>query len=217
MASKKDMAAVGLLAGLWLLLSGKKSNAPTGGGAGKDADLLRRANQSRAREWIPILVYDLDEPQAEAEAEARWFGIESGGDPSATSSQGERGLTQITKTSALTEGALSQKEWDALADVTTSPQDDAVIALKVIDWTFKRASKYIAHPPTDPIERIFYAKLYHQSPVDVRDAKLTGDAHADSASLEKLWANDPKKLHYLHAANAIAWNSLTPPTGGPAS
>src|SRR6185312_1635156 len=116
------------------------------------------------------------------------------------SSQGERGLAQITKTSALKEGALTQAEWDALGNVETNMQDDARIARKVIAWTYLRATKWIKVPPIDPIEQIWYAKLYHQSPVDVRDAKMTGDALADAARLEKEWSTDGKKLHYLHAA-----------------
>ncbi len=104
-----------------------------------------------------------------------------------------------------------------MADVTTSSQEHARIALKVIGWCYVRATKYIKVPPIDPIEHIWYAKLYHQSPVEVRDAKLTGDALADAARLEKEWASDGKKLHHLHAANVVAWGSLQPPTGGPSS
>lgn len=212
MLSKWEIGA--LVAGGWLLLSSKSSSAATVKVNKKtDDDLVKRANQARAEEWSPILVYDLGVPQAEADADVRWFGIESSGDPLTPSKNGERGLAQITKTSALTEGALTQKEWDAMADVTTSMQEQARIALKVIAWCYERATKYIKTPPIDPIEHIWYAKLYHQSPVDVRDGKLTGDAHADAARLEKAWANDGKRLHYLHAANVVAWGSVVPPGG----
>ena len=212
----KTEIGVGAAIAIYLLASGKKSSAATlpahqGGAAGTDESLLRRADQ--ASEWVSILVYDLGIPEAEAAADARWFGIESSGVATATSSQGERGLAQITKTSALTEKALTQAEWDAMASVTTSEQEQARIALKVIAWCYVRASKYIKVPPIDPIEHIWYAKLYHQSPVDVRDAKLTGDAFADAARLEKTWANDAKRLHYLHAANVVAWGSIQAPTG----
>jgi hypothetical protein len=203
---------IGGLAVVGYLLISKTSKAATSpGGSMSEADLLRRANQTRAQEWVPIMVYDLDVPEAQAEAAARWFGIESGGDPEAVSSQGERGLSQVTKTTALTEKALTPTEWAALADVTTSMQDDARIALKVIHWCYQRATKHLHTPPTDPIDQLFYAKLYHQSPVDVRDAKLTGNALEDSARLETVWSSDAKKLHYLHAANVVAWNDLHAP------
>lgn len=218
MLSKLEIAAA-LGVGVWILSKGSK--APAKGGPVKSADdkLLSRANQSRAREWEPILMYDLGIPEAQALAATRWFGIESGGNPRAVSSEGERGLAQITHTSAITEGALSQAEWDALGDPdkSSSPgfgkvQDDARLAEKVIAWCYRRASSHIhGAPPIDPIEQIWYAKLYHQSPVDVRDAKLSGDAIADAHRLEHEWAADPKKLHYLHAANVVAWGSVLPP------
>jgi hypothetical protein len=216
MLSKWEIGAL-VAGGIYLLSKPSKAASQAGTKVAvtkNDADLLKRASQSRAQEWVPILVYDLGIPQAEADADARWFGIESSGDPRAVSSQGERGLAQITKTSALKEGALTQAEWDAMADVTTSIQEQARIALKVIAWCYQRATKYIKVPPVDPIEHLFYAKLYHQSPVEVRDAKLTGDAHADAARLEQDWASDAKKLHHLHAANVVAWGSVLPPTSG---
>ena len=196
-----------------LLLNSKKSKAATMPKATED-DLIRRANQPRAAEWVPILVYDLGVPEAEADAIARWFGIESSGDPLATSSQGERGLAQITKTSALTEKALTPEEWAAMADVTTSLQEHARIALKVIAWCYVRATKYIKVPPIDPIEHLFYAKLYHEEPVMVRDGKLTGDAIADSHRLEGELSTKAKELRYLHAANVVAWGTLHAPSAG---
>lgn len=225
MLTKWEIAA--LVGGGYLLLSSKSKAATTATKAAvakTDDDLVKRANQSRAQEWVPILVYDLGEPEATAEAIARWFGIESSGDPRAVSSQGERGLAQITHTSAITEKALTDAEWAAMGDPDkpanaglTKNQDDARIGVKVIDWCYQRATKYLKTPPIDPIEHIWYAKLYHQSPVEVRDAKLTGDAHADAARLEKDWAADAKKLHHLHAANVVAWGSVLPPGEGAAS
>jgi hypothetical protein len=198
-----------------LLLNSKKGNAATAPAKGKpEDDLLRRAHQARAAEWVPILVYDLGVPQSQAEAISRWFGIESSGDPLTVSKSGERGLAQITKTSALTEKALTPDEWAAIQNVTTSLQEHARIALKVIAWCYDRAVKYIKVPPIDPIEHLWYAKLYHEEPVLVRDGKLTGDAHADALRLEGVYAGNAKSLRYLHAANVVAWDSLQPPTAG---
>jgi hypothetical protein len=215
--SRSDWLGLGLIGGLFLLGTKKSQAATEKEASAADAKLLTRANQEKAAKWIDILTDagGLNLPYSVAAAVARWFGIESGGNPLAVSSQGERGLAQITKTSALTEGALTQKEWDALIDKNTSSAEQARINWKIIEWCYTRASKYLTHgaPPTDPIEQIWYAKLYHQRPVDVRDAELTGEAKADAFRLEMEWAGDAK-LHRLHAANVVAWNALTPP-GGP--
>lgn len=221
MLSKWEIAAL-VGGGIYLLSKPSKAASKAAAATTKvavaknDESLVKRADQPAAKEWVAILVDDLGESESVAEAMARWFGIESSGDSLAVSSEGERGLAQITKTSALKEGALTQAEWDSLIAPTTSFQDRARLAIKVIDWCYLRASKYIKVPPVDPIEHIWYAKLYHQSPVEVRDGKLTGDAFADANRLEKDWAGDAKKLHHLHAANVVAWGSVLPP-GEPSS
>lgn len=184
--------------------------------AAADSGLIGRANSPDARAWIGPLQFALNLPDDVAQAVARWFGIESGGhgagDPRGVSSQGERGLAQITRTSALTEGALTLDEWNALEDKKTSPDEQARINWKIIQWNYMRATKYIRVPPAhDQIAQIWYAKLYHQRPIAVRDGELTGEATADAFRLEMEWAGDPVNLHYLHAANVVAWNSLTPP------
>jgi hypothetical protein len=206
---------IGVGALLYFLLGGKSKAATATQERAVDGELLRRANQGHASDpWFAIFTQDSHPPLDHdiAAAVCRWIGIESSGDPTAVSSSGERGLVQITKTSALTEGALTQAEWDAMISPTTSPQENARIAWKIIEWCWDRAKKYVAGGVAkDAIDQIWYAKLYHQRPVDVRDGKLTGDAAADSRRLEKTWSGDPMRLRYLHAANVVAWNSLTPP------
>jgi hypothetical protein len=181
-----------------------------------DASLITRANSPDALAWLGPIETALNLPDDVAQAVVRWIGIESGGhgagDPRGVSSQGERGLAQITRTSALTEGALTLSEWNSLVDKNTGGDEQVRIAWKVIQWSYMRATKYIKVPPAhDEIAQIWYAKLYHQRPVDVRDAELTGEAKSDAFRLEMEWAGDATKLHYLHAANVVAWNSLTPP------
>lgn len=218
MLSNKESAAA--LLGLFLLTRGKGAKAmPTTHAqqASADAKLLSRANQPSALKWVDVLIdpAGLNLPVAVAEAVARWFGIESAGNPLAVSSQGERGLAQITKTSALTEGALTAAEWAAMIDPATTQDEQVRIAWKVIQWCYRRATKYIhGAPPTDEISQLWYAKLYHQRPVDVRDAELTGEAIADAHRLEMEWAGDPGKLHRLHAANVVAWGALSAPSPG---
>lgn len=214
MLSKLETAGVAGL--LWLLFGGGKSKAATAAEERAiDAELLKRANQPHARDpWFEIFTQDSHPPLDPdiAAAVCRWIGIESSGNPLEVSPSGERGLAQITKTSALTEKALTPAEWDAMISPTTSPQEQARIAWKVIEWCWERAKKYVAGGAArDAIDQLWYAKLYHQRPVDVRDGKLTGDAKADSRRLETTWAADPKRLRYLHAANVVAWNSVLPP------
>lgn len=218
MLSKLETLAVGV--GLYFLFGGGKSKAATAAEKAAvrnsvDGELLKRANQAGARDpWFVIFTEDSHPPLDHdiAAAVCRWIGIESSGNPLDVSSSGERGLVQITKTSALTEGALTQAEWDAMISPTTSPQEHARIAWKIIEWCWDRAKKYVAGGKAkDAIDQLWYAKMYHQRPVDVRDGKMTGDAAADSRRLEQTWAGDTQRIHYLHAANVVAWNSVLPP------
>ena len=215
MLSKWELTGIGVA--LWFLFGESKSKAATASQerSSVDDELLKRANQAHAHDpWFAIFTQD-SHPPLDADIAAaicRWIGIESSGNPLEVSSSGERGLVQITKTSALTEGALTSAEWDAMISPTTSPQEQARIAWKIIEWCWDRAKKYVAGGVAkDAIDQLWYAKLYHQRPVDVRDGKLTGDAAADSRRLEHEWAGSTQRLHYLHAANVVAWNSVLPP------
>ena len=212
MLSKFELG--GIAVGLYFLFR-KSPAALAAEGRAIDGNLLSRANQAHAHDpWMAIFTMDLSPPLSPdiAAAVCRWIGIESSGDPLAVSSQGERGLTQITKTSALTEKALTQAEWDALSSVTTSDIDRARLAWKIVEWCWDRAKKYVAGGQArDAIDQLWYAKMYHQRPVEVRDGAMTGDAAADSRRLEAAWASDPKKIRHLHAANVVAWDSVLPP------
>lgn len=211
MLSKLETAGVAGL--LWLIFGSKSKAATPEGVAAFGTNLLRRANQP-SDPWLDIFLHD-SHPNLDpdiAAAVCRWIGIESSGNPLAVSSQGERGLAQITRTSALTEKALTQAEWDAMVNPTTSPQEHARIAWKVIEWCWQRASKYLPNGKArDAIDQIWYAKMYHQRPVDVRDGGMTGDAAADSRRLAVKWAGDEKRVHGLVSANVVAWNSIVPP------
>ena len=149
-------------------------------------------------------------PQLAAEALARWVGIESGGDPYAVSSQGERGLLQCTKTTALKEKALTQGEWDAMANKATSSETHAKIAVKLFQWLWLRAKKHVANPPAALTDEIWYAKLYHQRPVDLRDGKMHGMAPMMAQELATTWKDNAQKMHYLRAANVVAFGNPTP-------
>lgn len=172
------------------------------------AALMKRANQDKATAWASIFI---DHPVSplEAGALARWSGIEASGNPLAHSKLDERGLMQAGPQS-VAEHELTQAQWDAILDPLTSKSDQASIAIAYVNALAKKAATHLSHDPADPVDRTWYAKLYHQRPVDVRDAHLTGDAHADARRLATEWANDAKAMHRLRAANVVAWGTPTP-------
>jgi hypothetical protein len=206
------------------LLMGKKGASGSGSGgkkpSGSDArtsskaaddgaKLLARANQPATERWV-TLFQQQDVPAELARALARWAGIESSGDPHAVSSKGERGLLQVTKTTALTEGALSSAEWDQLGNPSTTNEEHARIAYKLANWLWQRAKKHVANAPEDYISAAWYAKLYHQRPVDVRDGKMHGPALLMARELAERWKSDAKKMHRLRAANVVAFGMPEP-------
>lgn len=227
MAISKSDAAIGAFV-LLLLLGGRKVLAATTSKPGaspppppppkppvdpkKDGDaLMKRANQAGAASWAVTFASVPDHPISPlaAAALARWAGIESSGKATNTSRLNERGLMQAGPTS-VAEGELTPEEWAALTDQKTTKAQHAAIAIKYVDALAKKAFTYVARPPVDPVEIIWYAKLWHQRPVDVRDAGLTGDAIADAGMLAQKWAGDNKALHRLRAANVVAFGTPTP-------
>lgn len=198
-----------IVAALLFLMGRKKPKAESPLTAAADAGaLVARANQQGAAKWAAIFEsVGLSAP--EARALARWAGIESSGNALAVSKSGERGLLQITRTTALVENAISQTDWDKLGSPKTSSEDHARIGAKMVAWLYKRAAKHVKGSPipdSDTVGKIWLAKLYHQRPVDVRDAGLTGpDPKAMARYLADKWKADPKKMHYLRAANVVAW------------
>lgn len=185
---------------------------------GQDADdgaaLMKRANQPGATAWAVVfadLPGNVLSPLSAA-ALARWAGIESSGipvGPKNPSRLDERGLMQAGPASVV-ENELTQAEFDALKNPKTTRATQAVLAVKYVDALTNKAMTYVARPPKDPIDLIWYAKMWHQRPVDVRDGGMTGDAHADARRLAQQWAADPKAMHRLRAANVIAWGTPTP-------
>lgn len=211
-----DQALLAVLALLWgkgKSASGKKPSGtdarPADAAADDGAKLVARATQPATERWV-TLFQQQDVPPELARALARWAGIESSGNPLAVSSKGERGLLQCTKTTALTEGALTSAEWEAMANPSTTGEEHARIAYKLANWLWQRARKLIANAPDDYISAAWYAKLYHQRPVDVRDGKLHGPALLMSRELAERWKNDRKKMHRLRAANVVAFGVSDP-------
>lgn len=176
-------------------------------------DLLKRANQKAAMDWFEYFKNE-GAPDDYADALVRWVGIESSGNPLAVSSQGERGLAQITPTTQK-EGALTDAEWAATIAKTTTKQQHAHIAMRVVDWCWLRADKFLPSddtidPATEPQDAVWYAYLYHWRPVEVRDGKLHGRALPMARELATRWAGDPAKMHALRAANVIAFGDPSP-------
>jgi hypothetical protein len=215
LGTTEELFAVALL----LLWGSRKAGASTKKketAAQHDADgeaLLDRANQDAAMGWVDYFVNE-GAPVDAADALARWAGIESSGNPRAVSSQGERGLMQLTHTTQQ-EGALTNTEWDELISPATTNQQHAHISMELVDWLWKKAMRYVDGGTAldggkDPISTIWYAKLYHQRPVDVRDGHLHGPALAMARELAQRWKGDAQKMHYLRAANVVAFDNPDP-------
>jgi hypothetical protein len=193
----------GLLLLAAILFGGKKKGSSKAHIA-TPQELLRRATQPRAAAWAPYFV-DVGESPAVADAMARWAGIESGGDPRIVSSIGERGLLQVGRHD-LPEGGISQRDWDALIDPDTTPNTDARIASQYWRWLFERASKHLDHPPTDALDQIWFAYLYHQRPKDfVEWGPLPGSAAAASAFLMNHIAGNPQLAKRIAATNIVGF------------
>lgn len=216
MASKEDTAASVLL--LLFGLAAKKSsgatvkNAPPKplDAATDSANLVKRAGGGSS--WASIFT-DVPVSPLAAQALARWAGIESSGKAVNTSRLGERGLMQAGP-SSVPEGLLTQAEFDALNSPATSKARHAQIAVKYVDGLARKAQTYVKNMGPDPIDRIFYAKLWHQWPVDVRDivgplaGELgTADAGAIGDALAIKWAADPVRMHRLRAAHVVAFGA----------
>jgi Transglycosylase SLT domain len=196
------------------LFGSKKANASGKSNPDDDgADLVKRANQKAALDWVPLFEKE-GAPEDYADAAARWVGLESSGNPRAVSSAGERGLTQLGPATQK-EGALTDTEWSALLATTTTNQQHAHMALRVIDWLWLRADKYVPKsdtidPATEPQDAVWYAYLYQQRPVDVRDGKLHGRAISMARELAQTWSGDAAKMHRLRAANVVAFGVPNP-------
>lgn len=198
-----------VVAALFFLLAGKKKAAVTY--TDDDEELVARANQSAARDWIPLFENE-GAPQAYAEALSRWAGIESSGNPHAVSPIGERGLFQLGQADQQ-EGALTDTEWAALIAPSTTNQQHAHMAMRQANWLWHRADPKLTDPPdpvNDPISAIWYAYLEQQRPVDVRDGHLHGQALPMARELAQTWRGDADKLHRLHAANVVAFGTTHP-------
>lgn len=182
--SKQDTAVAAIL-GL-LALTGKKASASTGPrkpGAGwkprdpeKDAQALhKRANQKEAGAWAVTFADIPGHPLSPltAAALARWAGIESSGKATTRSRLDERGLMQAGPAS-VTDGELTPDEFAQLINPQTTRAQHAALAVKYVDALANKAMTYVANPPKDPVDLLWYAKLWHQRPVDVRDAGIVG-------------------------------------------
>jgi len=174
--------------------------------------LQKRAMQDAAQAWAADLAA-AGASDGLSRALARWIGLESSGNPRAVSKLGERGLLQTTQTTAK-EGAMSAADWQATQDPATPRGEHARAALAQFHYHVNRAQKYVPGWPGDnTFDAVWYAKLHHQRPKDLTDAKgkLTGTAATDSRTLTALWKAKPDALKRLAAANVVAWGSVTPP------
>lgn len=184
------------------------------GGSGKSkvtisspAHLLSRATQHSAMAWAPYF-QDVGEIPAVADALSRWAGIESSGEPT-ISTLGERGILQAGK-QTVSEGGMSQADWDELGGNDILPNEQARIGAHYWRWLFTRAATHLGAPPTDPIDQVWFAYQYHQRPKDftqwgqlpsvaaLASAYLLGRGHTN---------NDDELLKRVTASNIVAWGT----------
>lgn len=167
-----------------------------------DDALVRRANQPRAKAWANDF-QNLGVPPSMAQAYARWAGIESSGNPLAVSPIGERGLFQVTKTTA--KNTVTPAEWEAMTRPTTARAEHARMALAQAAKYWARAKTKIKNAPNDPASIVWYSKAWHARPADFKGGVMHGSASDMSRQLERQWANDPRAMRRLHASNVIAF------------
>jgi hypothetical protein len=207
-----DPVLIGL--GLAFLLSQKGKNVGPPSGAGvresisSPAEFINRATQPKAMAWSPYFV-DVGEIPAVADALSRWAGIESSGDPLAISVLNERGLLQVGP-QTISEGGISQSDWDALTSPDTLPNQQAVIASHYWRWLLKRAATHLAGlpPDNDPVGQVWFAYQYHQRPRDFTQwGPLPANAAQASAYLigRGRLNNDMDLVKRVTASNVVAW------------
>ena len=205
-----------VLGGLYLLARGRSAASakkPTGApadGRNHGAALLTRAAQGKS--WVPEFEA-AGASSALAAALGRWAGIESGGNPTIVSPIGERGLLQMGP-HAIKEGYLTPTEWAALTSPATPRAMHAKIALKLFTKFWDKAKHFVKNPPADDIDRVWYAKMYHQRPLFLASASAHGPARLMAGTLAHRWEKaGPMGLHmrYLRSANVVAFNDPDPP------
>jgi hypothetical protein len=192
---------------LAILLSRKSKGGTTNVTISSPSQLVTRATQSRAMAWAPYFV-DVGEIPAVADALARWGGIESSGEPQ-TSRLNERGLLQVGP-QTVSEGGISQDDWDALADANLLPNEQVRISAHYWRWLFLRAASHLSSPPTDPIDQVWFAYQYHQRPKDFTQwGPLPGNAAQASAYLlaRAHTNNDAQLEKRTTASNVVAWGT----------
>lgn len=208
-----------------LLLLGRKGGSSSSSSSSKPAEskpaaaddglkLVARADQASAKKWIPLFVQQ-DVPPLAADALARWAGIESSGNPLIPSPLNERGLLQVGPAmfkDLTADKTFTDADWDKLIAASTSSEEHARMASKFANWLWGRARRHVKNPPPDYISALWYAKLYHQRPVDVRDGGMHGPAALMARELSDRWKSDAQKMHRLRAANVVAWGTPEPPT-----
>jgi len=199
-------------AAYFLLKGGKARPKPVGSpadGRNHGATLLVRAAQGKS--WVPDFIAAGASPPLAA-ALGRWAGIESGGNPTAESPIKERGLLQMGP-HAVAEGYLTAAEWAALKSIATPRAEHAKIALKLYGKFWDKAKRYVKNPPAEPIDRVWYAKMYHQRPKFLAQANAHGPARLMAGALATRWApQGAMGLHnrYLRSANVVAFNDPNP-------
>ena len=195
---------------------GKSDGSHTGESKGLTArthistphELLARAIQPAAMAWSPFFL-DVGEIPATADALSRWAGLESGGDPTIESILGERGLLQAGK-QTVSEGGMSQQDWDIYDSPGTLPNQVARISSDYASWLFHRAASHLSGDLSSmiPTDRVWFAYQYHQRPKDFTQwGQLPSNAAAAAVYLlgRAHLNNDAQLEKRVTASNVVAW------------
>jgi len=170
--------------------------------------LMRRANQRRARDWAPDLEKAGASPKL-ARALARWIGIESSGKPLVLSRIGERGLLQATRTTALKEKLFTPGEWEKLRSPASSRAFHAAMAMKQYKFHRRRARRWVSNkPPLSSIDWVYYAKMHHTRPRDLREGKVHGPALPMARDLWTRGRGQPRRRQRLALANVSRFGKV---------
>jgi len=173
----------------------------------RKSNLMRRANQRRARDWVP----DLRKQGVSgglALKLARWIGIESSGQPLAISRIGERGLLQATKSSM--RRIFTRAEREKMKSPATSRAEHARMAIKQYMYHKKRAARWVSNrpPSSDAASWVWYAKMHHTRPLDLRQGKVHGPALPMAKDLWMRARGDKRRRQRLAMANVSAFKKV---------
>lgn len=160
---------------LFLFFAGKSPRRANGGPPSENVGeawrkrigpLLARA-RSGAR-WVPLFTSNFEDGPSGAAA-GRWVGIESGGNPLASTKLHEYGLAQVMVPGSASELGLSDRDIAAMKDPKTPDVIHAAIAAKVMRAEVRKASARLPGVKDWGAADLALGKLRHGLPLMLRE------------------------------------------------